>query len=114
MKNDDDDSFFFCADVAFWQMSLFFPSLLQLILYYRCVFRPIGVHLGLREGQRRKANTNDILENTYAKSKIVDDPSRLQGLSDQLGMTTRQIERWFRVRRLQNKPTTLDKFAETG
>ena len=78
------------------------------------MFRPIGVHLGLREGQRRKANTNDILENTYAESKIVDDPSRLQGLSDQLGMTTRQIERWFRVRRLQNKPTTLDKFAETG
>ena len=104
----------FCADVAFWQMSLFFPSLyVQLFLYYRCVFRPIGVHLGLREGKRRKANTNDILETTYAKSKIVD-PTSLQGLSDQLGMTTRQIERWFRVRRLQNKPTTLDKFAETG
>jgi len=82
-------------------------------VFERCVFRPIGVHLGLREGKRRKANTNDILETTYAKSKIVD-PTSLQGLSDQLGMTTRQIERWFRVRRLQNKPTTLDKFAETG
>ena len=77
------------------------------------MFRPLGVHLGLREGQRRKAATNDVLESSYAKSKNVD-PSCLEKLSQQLGMTTRQIERWFRVRRLQNKPTTLDKFAETG
>ena len=38
----------------------------------------------------------------------------LTSLSQQLGMTVRQVERWFRIRRMQNKPSTLDKFSETG
>ena len=29
-------------------------------------------------------------------------------------MTERQVERWLRKRKLQNRPSTLDKFAETG
>ena len=79
----------------------------------RYVFRPLGVHLGLRDGPRRKVATNEVLEIAYTQRKNVEE-NKLQQLSEQLGMTTRQIERWFRVRRLQNKPTTLDKFAETG
>ena len=35
-------------------------------------------------------------------------------LAQSLGMTTRAVERWFRVRKLQDKPNTLDKFSETG
>ena len=34
--------------------------------------------------------------------------------SKELQMSERQIDRWLRRRKLQNKPNTLDKFAETG
>ena len=34
-------------------------------------------------------------------------------LSRELGMGVRNIERWVRRRQMQDKPTKLDKFAET-
>ena len=79
------------------------------------MFRPLGIFLGLRASKRRKAPTNDVLEQNYntGAGKIPSAES-LISLSQQLGMTVRQVERWFRMRRMQNKPSTLDKFSETG
>lgn len=87
------------------------------VLVERFVFRPVGVSLGLRPSRRRKAPTNDVLEAAFNKSVSSDtrlDHSDVQELSVQLGMTVRQVERWLRMRKLQNRPSTLDKFAETG
>ena len=83
--------------------------------YFRSAFRPFGIKLGLRASIRRQAPTNDVLEQAYtsSKTKVLDEASLLE-LSSKLGMTVRQIERWLRIRRTQNKPSTLDKFAETG
>ena len=63
------------------------------------------------------APTNDVLEtaprlSTKNGTKISGD--EVQNLAQKLGMSTRQVERWFRKRKLQDRPTTLDKFSETG
>jgi hypothetical protein len=62
---------------------------------------------------------NPVLENYFNVSSQVSSTSKRREdevvrLSMQLGMTERQIDRWLRKRKLQNKPNTLDKFAETG
>ncbi|OPJ69913.1 ceramide synthase 5 [Patagioenas fasciata monilis] len=41
------------------------------------------------------------------------DGKRLEGLSKQLDWDVRKIQRWFRQRRNQDKPTTLTKFCES-
>lgn len=41
------------------------------------------------------------------------DGRRLEGLSKQLDWDVRKIQRWFRHRRNQDKPTTLTKFCES-
>ena len=87
-----------------------------LIVPSRYLFRPFGVYLGLKAKPRRPPSTNTVLEESYKRSletkrKISDaDVSRLAG---ELGMSSRQIERWLRRRRMMNRPTTLNKFAET-
>ena len=82
---------------------------------FRHLFRPMGIYLGLRASKRRNAATNEVLEECYkSRSGKVPSEESLISLSQQLGMTARQVERWFRIRRMQNKPSTLDKFSETG
>lgn len=41
------------------------------------------------------------------------DGRRLEGLSKQLDWDVRKIQRWFRHRRNQDKPTILTKFCES-
>jgi len=40
-------------------------------------------------------------------------PTGLQGLSKQIDWTPRQIERWWRRRRLHGKPCEMQRFKET-
>ncbi|KAJ6635275.1 Ceramide synthase 6 [Pseudolycoriella hygida] len=41
-------------------------------------------------------------------------PHYVVGLVKQVDLTERQIERWWRLRRAQDRPSTLDKFCETS
>ena len=41
------------------------------------------------------------------------DEKRLEGLSKQLDWDVRTIQRWFRQRRNQEKPSTLARFCES-
>jgi len=38
---------------------------------------------------------------------------QIVGLAKQVELSERQVERWLRLRRSQNKPSTLTKFSET-
>jgi len=38
---------------------------------------------------------------------------KISGLAHQLDWSERQVERWLRLRRSQDKPSTLTKFCET-
>ncbi|KAJ2940318.1 hypothetical protein O0L34_g11901 [Tuta absoluta] len=73
------------------------------------VFAPLGRQMGIKDGRQRKAQPNPKLEAAYkANPKL----KQLSGLAKQLDMTERQVERWWRIRRAQDKPSTLVKFCE--
>lgn len=81
----------------------------------RALFRPLGIALGLRQGPHRRPATNDVLESAFQKSqkKVLLEDQTVQ-LAKKLAMTERQVERWWRMRKALNRPTTLEKFNETG
>ena len=59
-----------------------------------------------------KSQEDVFRQSVKGKSRIGDD--QVLELAQKLGMSTRQVERWFRKRKMQDRPTTLDKFSETG
>eukprot|EP00095_Tigriopus_kingsejongensis_P012731 maker-scaffold43_size480169-snap-gene-2.25 protein:Tk12731 transcript:maker-scaffold43_size480169-snap-gene-2.25-mRNA-1 annotation:"lag1 longevity assurance homolog 6" len=93
------------------------PAALAVILLRhlveRIVFRPIGVLMGLRPHRHRQVSPIAALERHYQKSSRLSQ-EEIAHLADQSKMSHRQVERWFRKRIAQDRPTTLEKFAETG
>lgn len=101
-------------------------------LYFRYWFAPVGVSIGIKNSRPKKAPPNPILEKAYASSKklkhkqvcrfhptshgfvLIHVPFQLQGLAKQVDMSERQVERWLRLRRGQDKPSTLTKFCENS
>jgi len=88
------------------------------------VFRPLGQWLGVGAGQggqqkedRQQSPQTKLLEEEWISCggniKTLG-LSRVKGLERELGMTERQIERWFRKRCQASRPSPLDKFSETG
>lgn len=74
---------------------------------------PIGKSLGIRSSRPKKAATNPILEAAYTKKSRLNHKT-LVALTKQVDLTERQIERWWRLRRAQDKPSTLIKFCENS
>lgn len=74
-------------------------------------FAPVGKSLGIKHSKPKKAPTVPALETAYALSKKWKH-KHIQGLAKQLDMSERQVERWLRLRKAQNKPSTLTKFCE--
>lgn len=72
---------------------------------------PIGKSLGIRSSRPKKASPNPILEEAYEKSSRLGHKTVLS-LVKQTDLTERQIQRWWRLRRAQDKPSTLVKFCE--
>lgn len=98
---------------------LFYPlpmAFLMLLLRY-CLekywFAPVGVSLGIKNTRPKKAPHNPVLEKAYKHSKRWKH-KEIQGLAKQTDMTERQVERWLRLRKGQNKPTILTKFCENS
>ncbi|XP_044741192.1 ceramide synthase 6 [Chrysoperla carnea] len=88
----------------------------MLVLRYvleRYWFAPVGRRVGIKYTRSKKATPNVILEKAYNQNKH---PSHRQivGLAKQLDLTERQIERWLRLRKSQDKPSTLTKFCENA
>ncbi|KAB0794981.1 hypothetical protein PPYR_11820 [Photinus pyralis] len=77
----------------------------------RC-FNPIGKALGIKQG-RGKAAQNNLLETSYAPGQKLGHEEIL-GLAKQLDWSEREVERWLRLRKNQDKPSTLDKFCESS
>lgn len=76
-------------------------------------FTPLALSIGIKSSRPKKAPPNDILEKAYQHNnkmthKIV------VGLAKQLDSSERKVERWLRLRRLQDKPSTLVKFCESS
>ncbi|XP_072934202.1 ceramide synthase 6-like [Epargyreus clarus] len=75
------------------------------------IYAPFGVYLGIKGGRPKKAPSNPKLEAVYKNGAR---PIELYAIAKQLDMSERQVERWWRLRRLQDKPSTLVKFCENA
>ncbi|KAK9876059.1 hypothetical protein WA026_011169 [Henosepilachna vigintioctopunctata] len=76
-------------------------------------FAPVGKSLGIKYNRPKKPPSIPALENAYEISKRWKH-KQIQGLAKQLDMSERQVERWLRLRKGQNKPSTLTKFCENS
>ncbi|XP_030021916.1 ceramide synthase 6 isoform X2 [Manduca sexta] len=74
-------------------------------------FAPFGKSLGIKNTRPKKALNNSKLELAYQSSPKIKH-KQICALAKQLDMSERQVERWWRLRRSQDKPSTLVKFCE--
>ncbi|XP_021205425.1 ceramide synthase 6 isoform X2 [Bombyx mori] len=103
---------------------LFYPLPLALVLIVlrhvleKYWFAPFGKSIGIKNTRPKKAPNNPKLENAYqASSKLKHKQLLLRkdeicALAKQVDLSERQVERWWRLRRSQDKPSTLVKFCE--
>lgn len=82
------------------------------LLFERLVAKPCANILHIQTGVRRQVQPNALLEKFY-QSKTSPDHKHLEGLSKQLDWDLRRVQRWFRIRRDQDRPTTEKKFCES-
>lgn len=74
---------------------------------------PIGKALGIKSTRPKKAPPNTVLDAAYAISTRLDQ-KKTDAFAKQTDLTPRQVERWWRIRRAQDKPSTLVKFCENS
>ncbi|ELK04670.1 LAG1 longevity assurance like protein 6 [Pteropus alecto] len=81
----------------------------------RCWFvaKPCAIALNIQASGPQIAQPNAILEKVFTAITKHPDEKRLEGLSKQLDWDVRSIQRWFRQRRNQEKPSTLTRFCES-
>jgi len=96
-----------------------FPVAISLLflryLWESYIAVPIGRLYKLREILPTKPAHNDVLEIAFKKFKKVlpRDFSHVEALAEEVGYSTRQVERWWRRRRVLGKPSEMTRFRET-
>ncbi|XP_052739048.1 ceramide synthase 5 isoform X1 [Bicyclus anynana] len=105
---------------------LLYPIPLALVLIVlrhtleKYIFAPFGKSLGIKNTRPKKAPNNPKLESAYAGSPKIKhkqlflSKDEICALAKQLDMSERQVERWWRLRRSQEKPSKLTKFCENA
>ncbi|MBN3310059.1 CERS5 synthase, partial [Amia calva] len=83
------------------------------MLFERFVALPCAYILRIQTEATRRAQPQAILEKVFTSITKYPDTRRLEGLSKQLDWDVRRIQRWFRHRRNQDKPSILTKFCES-
>ncbi|KAG7478191.1 hypothetical protein MATL_G00077790 [Megalops atlanticus] len=83
------------------------------ILFERFIARPCAYVLRIQAEVTRRAQPNAVLEKVFTSISKSPDSRHLDGLSKQLDWEVRRVQRWFRHRRNQDKPSTLTKFCES-
>ncbi|KAJ7345677.1 hypothetical protein JRQ81_001627 [Phrynocephalus forsythii] len=84
------------------------------MVFERFIAKPCALGLKVQANGPQKAQPNAILEKVFTAITKHPDEKRLEGLSKQLDWDVRSIQRWFRQRRNQEKPSTLRKFCESS
>uniref|UniRef100_UPI003AAF692E ceramide synthase 5-like isoform X2 n=1 Tax=Centroberyx gerrardi TaxID=166262 RepID=UPI003AAF692E len=85
------------------------------LVFERLVAKPCARILQIQTGVSRQAQPNAVLERVYMSITVHKSPDtrQLDGLSKQLDWDVRKIQRWFRLRRNQDRPSALKKFCES-
>ncbi|KFO22471.1 LAG1 longevity assurance like protein 6 [Fukomys damarensis] len=79
----------------------------------RFIAKPCAIALNIQASGPQIAPPNAILEKVFTAITKHPDEKRLEGLSKQLDWDVQSIQRWFRQRRNQEKPSTLTRFCES-
>ncbi|XP_061109861.1 ceramide synthase 2-like [Conger conger] len=83
-------------------------------VFERTVATPVAALLGIRETARLRAEPNHSLETYFCNTSKHPTQSSIESLSKQTGSSVRQVQRWFRRRRNQDRPSLLKKFREAS
>lgn len=86
---------------------------LLIIRYFfeKFIATPLAKILGIKE-EVRKSTPNTVLENFFKHSARQPSQTDIYGLAKKCNLTERQVERWFRSRRNQDRPRRIKKFQE--
>lgn len=85
------------------------------LLWERFVALPVGRYYNLSETCLKRPKFNEVLESHFKKNrKVLPSKLTMKQLTEQLGMSEREIERWWRRRRVQDKPSEMQRFRETS
>ncbi|XP_033900189.3 ceramide synthase 6-like isoform X1 [Acipenser ruthenus] len=112
LKNTDEATFPQAEDL-YLAFPLAFCIFMIRLVFERFIARPCALGLKIQANGPQKAQHNAILEKVFTAITKHPDEKRLEGLSKQLDWDVRTIQRWFRQRRNQEKPSTLSKFCES-
>ncbi|NXS10274.1 CERS2 synthase, partial [Neodrepanis coruscans] len=93
-------------------LPLAFLFLIVRHLFETYVATPLAGLLNVKEKIRLKATPNAVLEKFYAATTKHPKQADVEMLSKRSGCSVRQVERWFRRRRNQDRPSLLKKFRE--
>ncbi|KAK3592979.1 hypothetical protein CHS0354_023201 [Potamilus streckersoni] len=83
-------------------------------LYETYIVIPTARRLGVSQQKRiRRPTVNPVLENEFKTNKKPDH-QMIEALSKQTDLSVRKIQIWFRLRRLQDAPSIMQKFREVS
>ncbi|XP_032241469.2 ceramide synthase 6 isoform X2 [Nematostella vectensis] len=83
------------------------------VAFERLIASPFVQSLGVKD-KKINFTPNPFCEKVYQTINKFPPSDRILGLSKQIGWTTREVERWFRHRRMQSKPSLLKKAKESS
>lgn len=83
-------------------------------VFERTIAVPLAALLGVRDKPRVCAAPNAALESYYSRTSKHPAQSSLESLSQQTGFSARHVQRWFRRRRNQDRPSKVKKFQEAS
>ncbi|KAF6361225.1 ceramide synthase 6 [Rhinolophus ferrumequinum] len=112
LKNTEEATFPQAEDL-YLAFPLAFCIFMVRLLFERFVAKPCAIALNIQASGPQIAQPNAILEKVFTAITKHPDEKRLEGLSKQLDWDVRSIQRWFRQRRNQEKPSTLTRFCES-
>ncbi|XP_015677522.1 ceramide synthase 2 [Protobothrops mucrosquamatus] len=109
-----DDQVYSKAAHLYYTIPLSFVFLIVRHFFEIYIATPLAGLLNVKEKTRLKASPNPVLEKFYSTSCKHPKQAAVEALSKQSGCTPRQVERWFRRRRNQDRPSLLKKFRESS
>uniref|UniRef100_A0AAZ3QE58 Ceramide synthase 2b n=1 Tax=Oncorhynchus tshawytscha TaxID=74940 RepID=A0AAZ3QE58_ONCTS len=83
-------------------------------IFERLVATPLAAVMGVEEKVRLIVSHNPTLESFYCNTTKNPSQSSIDSLCKQTGCSERQVQRWFRRRRNQDRPSLLKKFKEAS
>ena len=83
-------------------------------VWERCVSRQVGRYFNLKESSPRKPPDNKLLQAAFDKGHQQPGYETILELSKKLDWSPRQVERWWRRKRVSTQPSIMKKFNETS